>query len=188
MSAFDAADFSLNFKELRPYLLMLAKKQWNSVLEGWCEPSDIVNETLLEAYAKRGDFRGKTKAALACWVRAILAHNLADLIRKRTAKKRDCRLECSIDATVEESSQALGRSLADTEGTPSEIAEATEDIVRLGLCLEILPVDYQTAIRLHHLEGKSVAETAREMNKSKQAISGLLRRGLVQLGKLLGDE
>jgi RNA polymerase sigma-70 factor (ECF subfamily) len=42
-------------------------------------------------------------------------------------------------------------------------------------------------VELHHLEGQSVAEAADQMQKSKEAVVGLLFRGLKKLRNLLAD-
>jgi hypothetical protein len=54
-----------------------------------------------------------------------------------------------------------------------------------GRHLRRLPRDQRRAIQLHHLEGRSLAEVAHTMRRSKQAVVGLLFRGLRRLRRLL---
>ena len=52
---------------------------------------------------------------------------------------------------------------------------------RLAGALAELPPDQRLAVELHHLMDYSVAETAEIMSRSRQAIVGLLFRGLRKL-------
>ena len=44
------------------------------------------------------------------------------------------------------------------------------------------------AVTLHHLQGLSLAELARRMERSEAAVAGLLRRGLQRLRELMEDQ
>src|SRR5262249_6476985 len=100
----EATTFEIAVEQYRGFLLLLARGEWNDVLRAWGDPSALVHQTLLEAYEKREDFKGEGAAQLAAWLRTALAHNLADVIRRVTRAKRDCRLERSLEAAMEASS------------------------------------------------------------------------------------
>jgi len=178
----------LALEQYRGFLLILARTHWDDALQGWGDPSDLVHQTLLEAHQKREQFRGTTTAALARWLGAILAHNLADAIRDRRRGKRDHRLERSIEAAFEESSARLGACLAANEASPSDRAATAEQLTILADALTQLPADQLEAVTLHHLRGLPLEETAARMGRTKQAVAGLLRRGLKKLRELLGEQ
>jgi RNA polymerase sigma-70 factor (ECF subfamily) len=171
----------------RGYLVLLARAQWDGALRGWGDPSDLVQQTLLEAHEKLGDFKGETAAAFAGWLRAILARNLLDVRRARGRQRRDPRRERSIEAALEESSARLGFYLAQEDPSPSDQVATAEQLNRLADALERLPPDQADAVTLHHLRNLSLEETAGQMGRTKAAVAGLLRRGLKQLRQVLGE-
>src|SRR5262245_38012217 len=66
----------------RPYLLMLARLQFDDVLQAKLDESDIVQQTLLEAHHSLAAFRGETNGEMAAWLQQILARNLADEVKR----------------------------------------------------------------------------------------------------------
>src|SRR5262245_50675128 len=95
----------------RDYLLLLARVQIDPRLRAKLDPSDIVQQTLIKAHEKRDQFRGRTEAERAAWLRAILAHVLADAARKYGQGVLG--RERSLEASLEQSSQRIEQWLAD---------------------------------------------------------------------------
>jgi RNA polymerase sigma-70 factor (ECF subfamily) len=174
-------------EQYRGFLVLLARAQWDDVLRGWGDPSDLVQQTLLEAHQKRGDFKGETAAAFAVWLRTILKHNLIDLSIALHRGKRDCRLKRSLEAALEESSTRLGLNLARDDPSPSDVVATAEQLNRLADAIQQLPPDQLQAVTLHHLRDLSLEATAVQMGRTKAAVAGLLRRGLKRLGTLMGE-
>jgi RNA polymerase sigma-70 factor (ECF subfamily) len=174
-------------EQYRGFLKLLARAQWDDVLRGWGDPSDLVQQTLLEAHTKREDFRGETEAAFAAWLRTMLVHNLLDVSRNLRREKRDPRRERSIEAAMEESSSRLGFCLAQDDPSPSDQVAVAEQLNRLADAVDQLPPDQMEAVTLHHLRGLPLVDTAAQMGRTVPAVAGLLRRGLQQLRKLMGE-
>src|SRR6516162_7258354 len=95
----------------RNYLRLLARTGLDASLQAKADPSDLVQDALLKASQRFGQFRGATDAELAGWLRQILARCLADLVRRyRTAGRRAGR-EQSLEQLLDRSSEALERVL-----------------------------------------------------------------------------
>src|SRR6516162_10162607 len=147
----DAEAHGRLLERFRDYLGVLARLQLGPKLQGKFDASDVVQQTLLEAYAKRDQFHG-SEAERPAWLRQILAHLLADALRADGQAKRDARRERSLEAAIQESSARLGAWLAAEQSSPSQRAERHEDAIRFAEALSVLPEDNRDALVLHYCE------------------------------------
>ena len=130
---------ALTPERFRSYLRMLAELQLGHGGRAKIDPSDIVQQTLLDAHRDRDQFRGRTEAEMAAWLRRLLACNLADAARLLGRAKRDAARERSLEAAIEASSARLEAWLAAEQSSPSEQAQRNEAILRLVDALARLP-------------------------------------------------
>jgi len=142
----------------------------------------------LEAFEKREQFRHGSDEELAAWLRTILAHNLADLLRAFGRAKRNLALEKSLEAALGDSSSRLEGWLAAEQSSPSQRAMKEEQLLRLADALDQLPAPQREAVVLHYLQGMSLAGLASHLGRSQASAAGLLRRGLGKLREVLRNE
>lgn len=166
-------------ERFRSYLHLLARRR----LGGRIDPSDVVQQTLLEAHRAAGDFRGTTDAERAAWLRRILERNLADAARGLARAKRDVSRERSLD----DDSAELGGWLAADQSSPSRRADRHEQAVRVADALAGLPEAQREALVLQHWHGLTLAEIGGRLGRSPEAVAGLLKRGLKRLRESLGE-
>jgi RNA polymerase sigma-70 factor, ECF subfamily len=172
----------------RNYLRLLARVQIGRRLRGKVDDSDLVQETFLEAHRDFGQFRGGTEEEFAGWLRRILAHNLANLVRRYlTTQRRDARLERDLIDEMDQSSQALDRALLTPTSSPSQRVSRREQAVLLADALGQLPDDYREVIILRHLEGLPLPEVADRMGRTVDSVRKLWTRALIQLRRVLGE-
>lgn len=169
----------------RHYLRMLARIQNSAHVPAKIDDSDIVQQTMLDAFCSLEMFRGTSEAELRAWLRRMLSRNLADAIRHVHRDKRNVNLEKSLHDALEHSSDCLERYLAEDASRPDQLAQRNELLERLTVALDSLPADQRQAVILHHLQGEKSAEIARRMDKTVIAVAGLIRRGVKRLRELM---
>ena len=179
------------FERYQGYLQVLARAQLGKHLRGKCDPSDVVQMTLLEAHRDFAAFQGAHESELLAWLRRILAHNLFNEARRFAAQQRDAAREVSLDqvrAGVEHSSVALARGLAASTPSPSQAAAHREDAVLMAGALARLPEDYQTVLLLRIFEELPAEEVAQKMGRTAGAVRMLQMRALTALREAMGAE
>jgi RNA polymerase sigma-70 factor, ECF subfamily len=180
-----AASPAIDLNSYRGYLRVLAQVELGWRLQGKVDPSDIVQQSLLEAHQDLAALKGRTEAELVAWLRTILARNLLNTARDFAAQKRDIRRERSLVQQLDESSARLERFLAADQTSPSQQVARGEEIARLSAALAELPNDQRMAVILKHFHGHSLAQIAEQLDRSTLAVAGLLKRGLKKLRQLM---
>lgn len=175
----------LDIHRYRDYLILLARCQLPARLRAKLDPSDLVQQTLLAAHRDRAAFRGTTSGEVACWLRGILAHRLANAARDFDRDKRDVGRERPLGRAVEESSARLEAWLADARTPPHDRADRNEQLLGLAAALAALPDAQREAVELRYLRGLAVKEVAAEFGRTPAAVGGLLHRALVELNRVL---
>jgi RNA polymerase sigma-70 factor (ECF subfamily) len=171
----------------RNYLRLLARTGLDTSLQGKADPSDLVQEAMLKASQRFGQFRGTTDAELAGWLRQILARCLADFVRRYRTGVRRAGREQSLDQLLSRSSQAMERILATNGNSPSSSAQRRDLGVVLSDALAQLSEDHREVIVLFHLEGLDWEEVARCLGRTEGAVRKLWARALKQLRPLLDE-
>ena len=167
------------------YLHLVARLQLGHRTPGKIGPSDVVQQTLLEAYRKRDQFRGRSQAEMMAWLKKILMGVMIDAIRSlgrenaisaasshwrgSCRRRRGWRTGRSPN-NPPPTSGANGWSDRSASRCPGDAARGPREV-----------------IVLRYFEGLAVAEIGRRIGRNSTAVAGLLKRGLQQLRTLISD-
>lgn len=182
-------DSSTNdFSKYRGYLKFLARRYLSTEYLGRFDYSDIVQQTLLNAYAAKSQFQGSSEPEKLAWLRQILVNCISHLTRGFRAKKRELHRERSLAADLDASSMRLENFLAGNESSPSHCMAQKDRVLVIANAIESLPEDQRQVVILRYWDDKSLREIADQMEKSIPAVAGLLHRATKKLRKILKDE
>ncbi|HWY87701.1 MAG TPA: sigma-70 family RNA polymerase sigma factor [Gemmataceae bacterium] len=163
----------------RNYLLLVANQSLNGDLRGKIAPSDLVQETFLEAQRDFERFQGTSEKELLAWLRRILVNNIANAVRQyKDTDMRDVRREVRITST------SVG-ALADGAATPGSAALTRERDDALHEALGKLPASTRDVVCWRNYELCSFEEIGLRLGGTAEGARKVWARALVQLQKLL---
>lgn len=160
-------------EECRQYLLAIAHAELHSRLRPKLGGSDLVQQTLLEAFQDFSRFSGDDEVELLAWLRQILINNLANAERHYFGTaKRDLAREVALEVTQERNELAR---VADRAERAAMLEEETQ---RLLMAIDELPPVMAQVIRLHHEQGLTFAEIGARIQRSPEAARKLWVRAI----------
>jgi RNA polymerase sigma-70 factor (ECF subfamily) len=148
---------------------------------------DVLQDAFVEAYRSIHIFAPRENGTFHGWLATIAEHQvLATLDRLRAQKRRGNRQRVAPPLPQASSARDFVELLSDSRSRPSGEAAKQEAVLAVRVALAGLPQAQQDAVRLHHLDGKSIAETAAELKRPPGAVRGLLQRARTTLRDALG--
>jgi RNA polymerase sigma-70 factor (ECF subfamily) len=148
---------------------------------------DILQVTFCQAFRDISRFEPRGNSGFGNWLSAIAENRLLDAIKQHDAAKRGGEGR-QVQEPARDDSRVLPLLdwIVSQEKSPSSVIARNEALQALHIALAGLATDQREAIRLRHLEGKSLEETAAVMGRTPDAVRGLVHRGKQQLQQSMG--
>lgn len=173
-------------EKFRGYLLAVAGDGLDDALRVKVAPSDVVQETMLQAQRHFGQFRGDNSRELLSWLREILTNNVLQAARMyRVSEKRRLSREQPI-ATGD--SRRIDPVMRDPSPTPRTVLSAREESRVLKEAVDQLPGDYRQVVLLRNWEELPFEEIGRRIDRSPEAARKLWMRAIRQLRAIFDAE
>lgn len=176
----DRAALGQLLDRFRPLLRAKARESLGEPLRARIDESDVVQQTCLLVVRRLDQLRGRSIGEFIAWLLQVHEHNLLNMVDlHRGAAKRDI------------SREQPGEGLVDVSGrqtSPSQKAMRSERRRQLEQAIDELPEGQRDAVRMRFLEEASLADIARRMERSEEAVAGLLKRGIAQLKRSIRDQ
>lgn len=190
VAAGDRAELGGLFDRHRGRLRRMLALRLDQRLQGRVDPSDVIQETYLEATQRLPEYLHQPAMPFFLWLRFLAGQRLLIVHRRHLgAEMRAAGREVSLfrGAMPEASSAALAAHLLGRECRPSEIAVRAEIKLRLQDALNQMdPLDREV-LALRHFEHLSNAETARTLQLQEAAASKRYIRALKKLKDILAS-
>jgi RNA polymerase sigma-70 factor (ECF subfamily) len=171
----------------RRVLLHAAQRDLPADLRSKSGASDLIQETFLDAHRDFARFTGTTREELHAWLRCLLRHNFANLLRDyRTRQKRQVRRERPLGESDEPNPGCGGRPVREVV-TPSEAAIRRESAERWRRAAGRLEGPRHEVFRMRCDERLSYEEIGLRLEMSPEAARKLFGRALRQVTDALGD-
>ena len=187
ITTLSADDINQALGEYLAYLETLTSIQIDPQLRhriGW---SDIVQETLLEAWKEFDRIQQLDEEGRKGRLRRMLLNNLRDAIRKLLGRRRDVRLERSLEVAASKSADRLDRQIAIENSSPLDKMVEEEQALQLLEGLSKLNERQREALILQKYHGWTLARIAEYLGCTTGAVAGMHARGLNELRKYVRD-
>ena len=158
----------------RDYLRLLAGLWVPRRLQRKLDASDLVQDAMLKAHAKRHQFEGNTDGQYKTWLRQILRNTLLDELKKGQLPEQSVR-------EVEDASRWMENWLAVRDPSAGSQVAKEERLQLLAKALAELPEDWQEVLILRYFKGCKVRQIAEYLDRTPASVAGFLRRALEQL-------
>lgn len=174
--------------EHSPRLRRMVALRMDRRLQGRVDPSDVIQESMIDAARRLGEYVEKPALPFFLWLRFLTGQRLMEQHRRHLgAKARDVGREISLyrGAFPETTTADLANHFLGKFSTPSQAAVRLEQKLRLQEALNSLdPIDREV-LALRHFEQLSNGECADVLELTKSAASKRYARALVRLKDVL---
>jgi RNA polymerase sigma-70 factor, ECF subfamily len=164
----------------REYLLLVANRELQTDLQVKVAPSDLVQETFLEAQRDFQQFNGSREEELLAWLRRILLNNLANANRHYRGTEMRA-LDREVVLAAPQSGEGPAFDIAQDSSTASKHVASREQAAALETALASLPENYRTALKLRYQDGLAFGEIGAILGCSAEAARKLWARGVDRL-------
>lgn len=174
----------------RKRLRRMVRLRLDPRLQGRIDPSDVIQETYLEAAERLAEYLRDRKMPFYLWLRFLTGQKLLTLRRRHLGTQaRDAARELSIyqGAMPEASSACLAAQLLGKRTAPLEAAIRAEMKLRLQEALNGMEPMDREVLALRHFEQFNNAETAQLLGISESGASSRYLRALKRLKDILGQ-
>jgi RNA polymerase sigma-70 factor (ECF subfamily) len=174
----------------RPKLRRVIAMRLDTRVAARVDPSDIVQETMKDAFRGLPEYFADTRISFYPWLRRIALNRLADAYRAHVAaEKRSVLREHPWQPNLNDESVAeLAHNLVTSSICPSEEIAEAELQARAAAALMQLKSHDREILVLRYLEQLGVAEIADVLGISQTAVTSRHLRALQRLRRLVGDD
>jgi RNA polymerase sigma-70 factor (ECF subfamily) len=173
----------------RDYLRRMVAVRLDRRLSARVDPSDIVQETLIEADRRFAEYLHDRPMPFFAWLRQIAASRIMENHRLHlAARKRSVAFEAAAGELPDESTFALARLVLANDSSPSDRLIRKEQQERIWKTVGSMPAKDREVLVMRHLEHLSTAEIADTLGISEGAVKARLVRAFIRLRADLGAE
>lgn len=149
--------------------MAIARELLASDLQAKFGASDIVQQTLLDAWRDWPTIRATRPEQLISWLKRLLTNNMIDATKAfRKSKKRSLKKEMSGGT----------ERLECNFGDPASILVSNEEILQVWDAMKRLPLVHQQILHWHYLEGLSFHEIGNRVGRNSDASRMMCARSI----------
>ena len=192
VNAGDADALHVLIVHYHPMLLRKVAAGFDGTLGRRLDPEDVLQEAYIKAFQHVGAYGFEHAGGFYKWLETIALNELYNLRRNHGRQRRDAGREVhgagtGAGRTDWHSFVTLAERIATAGTTPSGVIKRKELTAALLGALARLGEEQREVVRLRFLEGRKVAEVAKRLGRSEDAVHALCYRAMKGLKEALGS-
>jgi len=185
VSASDSSSFDQLFSRHRAFIRRVVDLRLDRKMRARVDPSDVVQETQLEAFRRLPDYLRRKPMPFRLWLRKTACERLTMMRRRHIhAVRRSVDLEMPLP---NKSSPQQAERFRAGGSTPSQQAGRRELASRVREAIEKLPQSDREILLLRHYEGLTHDEAARVLKIESATARKRYGRALLRLHRKLSE-
>lgn len=185
VTASDASAFEQLFARHRAFIRRVIQVRLDSKLRARVDPSDVVQETQMEAFRRLPDYLSRRPMPFRLWLRKTACERLVMLRRRHVQAGRR-----SVDKELplpHDSGQPQAETIRAGGSTPSHQVGRRELAARVRAAIDRLPESDRQILLLRQFEGLTHEEAAGVLEIEPAAARKRYGRALLRLHRLLAE-
>jgi RNA polymerase sigma-70 factor, ECF subfamily len=157
--------------------------------QGKLDAEDVLQEAYISVFAGINTFEYRGEDSFYHWATRIIEHRFLDQVRALRRKKRDATREVSAGTLGGDTSRhhsMLDRLMPDLT-TASRVMRRQDAVAAMMMCMAKLPDDYRDVVQRVYLDEQPIAEVARELGRTEDAVRRLAGRAVERLAASMGE-
>ena len=154
--------------------------------QGKIDAEDVLQEAYIAVFAGIPTFEYRGADSFYHWATRIIEHRFLDQVRSLRRKKRDAAREIHISQRDVSRHEAMLDRLMPDFHTASQVMKRQDAVAAMLACMAKLPEDYRVAIQRLYLDEEPIADVARDMERSEDALRRLAGRAVERLSACMG--
>lgn len=170
----------------RDRLRRLVAFRMDDRLQGRIDPSDVIQEAMIEAWQRLPEFAKEQKVPLFVWLRTLTLQRLG-MLRRTHIERSKRTVNREVDIQQDDSSSAMAIALIDSAISPSSVVQRQEILGHIQERLVGMdPIDREV-LALRHFEQLGNTEVASVLGISTAAASLRYSRALRRLRDIISE-
>jgi RNA polymerase sigma-70 factor, ECF subfamily len=170
----------------RDHLRRMVAERLDRRLAARVDPSDVVQETLMEASRRLEEYLKARPLPLLAWLRRIAVERVIDTHRRHLgSQRRSVARERGGPPIIDGSAVGLAEAFVNTQTSPSGVVMRAEQGDRVRTAIDRLPPKCREILVMRHLEHMELDEIAEELGISSGAVKARILRALLRLREIL---
>ncbi len=167
---------------LRSRVALRIPPRWRALLS----PEDLLQETYTDAFLAVNRFVSRREGAFQSWLIQIAMRNLINAIRMLEADKRGGAHRLICDPAPGSSGPNICAELRADTNSPSQHVARSEAVQHLQAAIQRLPDTHRRVVTMYDLEGLSMNDVARALQRTPGAAHLIRLRAHRRLQAMLG--